>query len=249
MIAGHHLSGELMHTVIPRRSTRLVSVSVALIIVASCGRGSSAGSIDTSAPAQSPPPAGTDTMTMLRGTVASATGHQLVVKTDSATVTVRLSEPFQVFDRAPSDLSQVKDNTFIGVTTVKQPDGSEQATEIHIFPDALRGLGEGSRMMTPAASGGAGNRMTNGSVSASRMTNGTASGSRMSNGTVAGANGTTLVVQYSGGSQKVMVPANVTVTEIKPVPKTLSAGDRVVVVAKKQSDGSLASSKALLTSK
>lgn len=228
-----------MHTVIPRRSTRLVSVPVVLIIVASCGRGSSAGSIDTSAPAQSPPPAGTDTMTMLRGTVASATGGQIVVQTDSATVTVKLTEPFQVFDRAPSDLSQVKDNTFIGVTTVKQPDGSERATEIHIFPDQLRGLGEGSRMMTPSANGGPGNRMTNGSVSASRM----------SNGTVAGANGSKLVVQYAGGSQNVTVPANVTVTAIKPVPKTLGAGDHVVMIAKRQSDGSLASNRALITAK
>src|SRR5213075_1177497 len=98
-----------------------------------------------------------------------------------------------VYDRSASTLANVKDNTFIGVTTVKQPDGSERATEIHIFPEELRGLGEGSRMMTPATSGGGGNRMTNGNVSASRM----------SNGTVAGANGSTLAVQFAGGSQNV----------------------------------------------
>ena len=229
-----------MHKHTARLSTLLVTLPVVLVICAACGRGSSAGSIDTSAPTQSPPAAsGADTMTMLRGTVASATANQLVVQTDSATVTVKLTGPFQVFDRAPSDLSQVKDNTFIGVTTVKQPDGSERATEIHIFPNELRGLGEGSRMMTPAASGGPGNRMTNGSVSASRM----------SNGTVAGANGSKLVVQYAGGSQKVTVPPNVKVTEIKPVPKTLGAGDRVVVVAKRQPDGSLVSNRALMTTK
>src|SRR5690349_17612243 len=223
-----------------RLLTLLVTVPVAVVICAACGRGSSAGSIDTSAPAQSQPAAvGADTMTMLRGTIASATAKQLVVQTDSATVTVKLTEPFQVFDRAPSDLSHVKDNTFIGVTTVKQPDGSERATEIHIFPNELRGLGEGSRMMTPAASGGPGNRMTNGSVSESRM----------SNGTVASANGSKLVVQYAGGSQNVSVPANVKVTEIKLVPKTLGAGDRVVVVAKRQADGSLASNRALMTAK
>jgi hypothetical protein len=177
-------------------------------------------------------------MTMLRGTVASASAGQIVLKTDTNSVTVKVVEPLQVYDRASSDLTHLKDNSFIGVTTVKQRDGSEQATEIHIFPDALRGLGEGSRMMPPAAS-----------ASASRMTNGNVSASRMSNGTVSKATGSTLVVQYAGGSQNVTVPANTPVTEIKPVSKQLTAGDHVVVIAKKASDGTLSASKALITSK
>ena len=238
-----------MHTIISYSSTRLVTFPVLMLVAVGCGRGSSAGSIDTSAPAQTPAATNVDTMTMLRGTVAAAPAGEIVLKTDTATVTVKMTEPFQIYDRAPSDLSHVKDNTFIGVTTVKQPDGSERATEIHIFPDELRGVGEGSRMMTPAMSRGSGNRMTNGNVSSSRMTNGTASGSRMSNGTVSNANGSTLVVQYAGGSQNVTVPANTPVTELKPVSKALATGDRVVVIATKRSDGSLASNKALLTPK
>jgi hypothetical protein len=154
----------------------------------------------------------------------------------------------QVYDRTPSDLSHVKDSSFIGVTTVKQADGSERATEIHIFPNELRGMGEGSRIMSPSTGGG-GNRMTNGSVSSSRMTNGSVASSRMSNGTVANATGSTLVVQYPGGSQNVTVPAGTPVTEIKAVSKQLAAGDRVVIVAKKQSDGSLVSTQALIASK
>jgi len=173
---------------------------------------------------------------MLRGTVASLQGGQLVVKTDTNTVTVKVADPLQVYDRAPGSLADVKDNTFIGVTTVKQPDGSEQATEIHIFPEALRGLGEGSRMMSPPAGG-----------NASRMTNGSVSASRMSNGTVSSSTGSTFVVQYAGGTQKVVVPANTPVTEIKPVSKTLTAGDRVVILAKKATDGSLSASQALIT--
>lgn len=221
---------------------RVITLSVAALLSAACNRGSSAGSIDTSAPQANPSPnpstTDADTMVMLRGTVASATAGQVVMNTDSSTVTVKLAQPFQVYDRAPGDLAHVTNNAFIGVTTVKQPDGSEQATEIHIFPDDLRGLGEGSRMMTPGA-GGTASRMTNGSVSAPRM----------SNGTVTNATGSTLLVQYAGGSQKVTVPANTPVTEIKPASKQLAAGDRVVVIAKKQSDGSLAASKALISSK
>jgi len=146
----------------------------------------------------------------------------------------------------PATLADVKDNTFIGVTTVKQPDGSERATEIHIFPEELRGLGEGSRMMNGGGGGGGGNRMTNGAVSNSRMTNGTATASRMSNGNVANSTGSTLEVQYAGGSQKVTVPPNTRVTQLKPVSKQLAAGDQVVVTAKKAADGTLSTNRVML---
>ena len=215
--------------------------AMAFAIVVACGRapeshsdsGSAAGSVATL----------TDTATMIRGTVTSVSLTALVVQSDSGSVTIKVNEPFRVYDRAAGSLADVKDNTFVGVTSVKQPDGSERATEIHIFPDALRGLGEGSRMMAPA---GEANRMTNGAVSSSRMTNGTASASRMSNGTIAGANGSTITVQYEGGSQAIVVPANTPVTEIKPTSKALAAGDVVVVPATRTPDGSLTTSRALL---
>lgn len=203
--------------------------AMAFTIVLACGRApeshsdSAAGTVATLA----------DTAAMIRGTIASVSPTALAVQSDSGIVTIKVNEPFRVYDRTAGSLSDVKDDTFVGVTSVKQPDGSEQATEIHIFPDALRGLGEGSRMMTPA--GGA-NRMTNGSVSSSRM----------SNGTVAGANGSTITVQFEGGSQAIVVPANTPVTEIKQTPKALAAGDVVVVPARRSPDGSLTTSKAIL---
>jgi len=183
---------------------------------------------------------------MVRGAVVSASPASLVIQVDTGSVTVRVAEPLTVYDREPGQLADVKDNTFVGVTSVKQPDGSERATEIHIFPEELRGLGEGSRMMTQNAAS-AGNRMTNGAVSGSRMTNGTASSSRMSNGNVANASGSALVVQYAGGSQRITVPPNTTVTEIKPTSKVLAAGDKVVVIAKRGPDGTLSAKSALLT--
>jgi hypothetical protein len=182
----------------------------------------------------------------LRGTVVSVSADQLVLKTDTGSVTVRLTQPFHFYTRAPSDLSHVKENSFIGVTTVKQTDGSERAAEIHIFPEELRGVGEGSRMMPP--SGGA-SRMTNGNVSESRMTNGTASQSRMSNGNVSSANGSSLVVQYAGGSQNVTVPPTTPVTELKLASRELAPGDQVAVLAKKAPDGSLTADKAISTAK
>jgi hypothetical protein len=191
-------------------------------------------------------PAPGDSAANVRGTVASISATDIAIKTDTGTVRIKITPPFQVYDREPGKLPDVKGNSFVGVTTVKQADGSEQATEIHIFPEELRGMGEGSRMMAQNPAGG---RMTNGAVSDSRMTNGAASRSRMSNGSVASTNGTTYVVQYAGGSQTITVPPKTPVTEIKSTSKTLAVGHKVVILAKRGADGSLTANKGLLAGK
>lgn len=242
------------------RTFRFPSRQVALIAscslaTAACGSKPDTSSADTAStsgtPTNSASASNASAPPTVRGTVASISAASLVIKTDTGNVTVRLTRPFQVYARESTKLADVKDNSFIGVTTVKQPDGAERATEIHIFPEELRGMGEGSRMMAQntSAAGGAGSRMTNGAVSMSRMTNGTASQSRMSNGSVANASDSTLVVQYSGGSQKVTVPPNTPVTQLKATSRSLKVGDPVVVLAKKEADGSLSSDKALLAGK
>lgn len=222
----------------------LAVFTLATVAAAACSRPSGPARPDTTA-APAAPAGAADTTAIVRGTLTSLSATALVIKTDTGNVTVTVTQPFQVYASEPGNLADVKDNSFIGVTTVKQPDGAEKATEIHIFAEALRGLGEGSRMMTQDTGGG-GHRMTNGAVSASRMTNGTASPSRMSNGSVASTNGSTYVVQYAGGSQQVTVPPNTPVTEIKATSKTLAAGDQVFVMVKKGADGSLSASKALI---
>lgn len=232
-------------------SRQLGMLAVAAFAVTACNRGSEYASSDTTSTtnANSAMATSADTATTIRGTIASITPTDVVVATQSGNVTVKLTQPFQVFAREPGKIDDVKDNVFVGVTSVKQADGSEVATEIHTFPEALRGLGEGTRLMTvnPNAPASASSRMTNGAVTESRMSNGTAS--RMSNGNVATANGSTLVVQFAGGSQTVTVPKNIKVTEIKPSSKTLATGDQVVFMAKKNADGTFSASSALLTPK
>jgi hypothetical protein len=225
----------------------LVLCSFLVLAVFACNRSadSAQDSTQVAQSAQTPNPGAP---IMLRGTVISVSANQLVLKSDTGAVTITLAQPFHLYTRAPSDLSHVRESSFIGVTTVKQPDGSERATEIHVFPEELRGVGEGSRMMAPNVSAGP-SRMTNGNVSASRMTNGTASQSRMSNGNVSSTNGSSLVVQYAGGSQNVTVPPNTPVTELKLAPRKLAVGDPVAVLAKKAPDGSLTADKAISTAK
>jgi hypothetical protein len=239
-------------------------IAASAVLAAACSKTETA-KVDTTTPSATPGAApstaastapAADSMILVRGAITSVTATQVVVKTDSATVTVNTPQPVHVFTRGPSDLSHVTPNSFIGVTTVKQPDGTEKATEIHIFPDELRGLGEGSRMMNPPAngSGSAGSRMTNGAVSNSKMTNGAAStmtngtaGAKMSNGAVSSTNGTTLVVSFPGGTTTAMVPPKTPIMEIKATDKKLAAGDMVVVVATKGADGNLSSQKVLLS--
>jgi hypothetical protein len=229
-----------------RRSAPLVAGA---LIAAACSRES--GTVQSDTTSAQTTPGVTDSVANIRGTVASVSATDIVITTDTGKVTIKLTKPFRVYDREPGKLTDVKDNSFIGVTTVKQPDGTEQATEIHIFPEELRGMGEGSRMMAQNASagGGGGGRMTNGAVTGSRMTNGTASPSRMSNGSVTNATGSTFVVQYSGGSQTVKVPANTPVTEIKATSRALAAGNQAVIIARRGADGTLTSDKGLLAGK
>jgi hypothetical protein len=182
----------------------------------------------------------------VRGTISSITDTSVTVSTQDGDVTIALARPVAVYSRVPARLADVKDNSFVGVTSVPQPDGSQRATEIHIFPEALRGMGEGSRPMGGAGGGGGGNNtMTNGTVSGSQMTNGTAStmtngtASTMTNGTISGQSGRTLSVRYQGGTQTIQIPANVTVTTIAPTQTKPAVGANVVVVTSRQADGSL----------
>jgi hypothetical protein len=200
--------------------------------------------------AQDVPAHNPDGMISIRGTVERASADELAVKppTEGSVVTVKLVQPFHLYARVTGDLSHLKDSNFVGVTSVKQPDGTELATAISILPEELRGVGEGSYMMNQPA-GATPSRMTNGSVSDSRMTNGTVSGSRMSNGSVERTDASTMTVKYQGGVQKVTVPPGTPVNEfqvsaIKPV-----VGDRVFLWAQKNPDGSLSSSKGVLAGK
>ena len=179
----------------------------------------------------------------MRGRVTAISDSEIVLATATGAQQIRLAAPLHLYTRQPTDLAHVKPDAFVGVTSVAQPDGSQRATEIHVFPEELRGMGEGSRPMGAPAANGSTNTMTNGSVAAPRMTNGSVSGSRMTNGSVATKSaGTSYTIQYKGGTQTITVPAGVSVTEIAPTSTKPAVGSSVVVLAKKGSDGRLTSS-------
>jgi hypothetical protein len=223
--------------ILPR--TLSVILVLAMAFSYSCTSNPSASDNDGNAVPRNP-----DGMILVRGTVIRVSLKQIDIKTKDSTQTIMLADSLQLYARSPSSLAAVKNTSFIGVTTQKQADGSDQATEIHLFPEELRGLGEGSFMMD-AKTMGTGNRMTNGE--ASRMTNGAAS--RMTNGEVQKAGGFSLVIQYQGKSRTVKVPANIPVTAYTVTDIKLSPGVEVVALAKKDASGKFTTSKILISGK
>jgi hypothetical protein len=194
-------------------------------------------------------------LTPVRGRLVSVTDSVLTVSSANGEVRVALIQPVQVYTSEPAQLSRVAEGSFVGVTSVPQPDGRQRATEIHIFPEELRGTGEGSYLMAQQGGGGENrSRMSNGTVGGSRMTNGAASrmtngaASRMTNGAAGGQAGGALTVNYNGGSQTITIPSGITVTAIVPTHTKLAAGEDVVVLANKQPDGTLGASRVLTES-
>ena len=82
--------------------------------------------------------------TRLRGTVQALDGQTLtVLRSANEAVKVSLPESATLFGMESRSLSDIKDGDFIGVTASAWKDGRLHATEVHIFPESMRGAGEG----------------------------------------------------------------------------------------------------------
>jgi len=165
---------------------------------------------------QTPPPV------RVRGTIDSVDGGALhVTARDGSKVTIKLADNGMVAGVAPASLSDVKVGSFVGITAMPQPDGTQKAVEIHIFPEAMRGTGEGHRPwdLMPNST------MTNANVDSQ----------------VASSDGQKLVLKYKDGEKTFIVPSNVIVVTYKPATAAdLKPGAKIFVVAgTKQPDGTV----------
>ena len=165
------------------------------------------------------------------GKIQSFTGSALDVATASGVVHVVVRQPLATYKQIPSDWSHVTPNSYVGVPSVQQADGTELAKQVIIFPKELRGAAEGS-VLTDASGATTHSRMTNGSVSKPA-----ASPSRMTNGSVEKGGGSTLVVRFQDGSQKISLPAGVPVTLVAKTTVTLGVGDTIYAATEKLRDG------------
>jgi hypothetical protein len=157
----------------------------------------------------------------VRGSVVSLEGTKLVVHAkDGKDITVNLNENFAALAVVKSSMADIKEGTFIGTATVTQPDSTLRSMEVVVFPDKMRGTGEGHYPWDLGSN--------------SMMTNATVSNA------VKGVEGQTITVTYKGGEKKIDVPANVPVVTIVPATKEeIKPGAIVFVPTMRQADDSL----------
>jgi hypothetical protein len=97
----------------------------------------------------------------VRGTIAKLDGNVLSVKSrDEIDLTIRLTDNVQVVAVEQASQADIKAGSYVGSAALPQADGSQKALEVHIFPEAMRGSGEGHRPFAPVPNG----TMTNGTV-------------------------------------------------------------------------------------
>ena len=170
--------------------------------------------IVSGAPAQQPP------TVRIRGTIETVDGNLLTLKSrDGTQVKLVLADNARIVAVVKASLAEIKEGTFLGSAAIPQADGSQKAVEVHIFPEQMRGTGEGHRPYPPVAN--------------ATMTNGTASA------TVAGVDGSTITVKYQGGEKKLIVPPDAPIVRYEIGARSdLRAGAHfTVLAASKKPDG------------
>ena len=158
----------------------------------------------------------------IRGTIEAVDGNVLSIKTREGTdVKVKMTDNVAVFAVIKTDLSEIKQGSYIGVSAMPQPDGVQKAFAVHIFPENQRGAAEGFRPWDARP----GSSMTNAAVAE----------------TVKGTDGQDILVKYKDGEKKVVVPPGTPIvtfvasdkSELKPGAKTIISG------ANRKEDGTL----------
>jgi hypothetical protein len=172
--------------------------------------------LTTVAWAQQAPP------TRIRGTIEAVDGSMLSIKTrEGSDVKVRMTDNVAVFAVVKTELSQIKEGSYIGVSAMPQPDGTQKAFAVHIFPENQRGAAEGFRPWDARAN--------------STMTNATVAE------TVKGTDGQNITVKYKDGEKKVVVPPDAAIVTFVASDKSeVKAGAKLIIFgAAKKDDGTL----------
>jgi hypothetical protein len=158
----------------------------------------------------------------IRGTIEAVDGPMLTIKTrEGNDVKVRMTDNVAVFGVVKTSLSEIKEGSYIGVSAMPEPDGTQRALAVHIFPENQRGAAEGFRPWDLRPN--------------STMTNATVAE------TVKGTDGQNILVKYKDGEKKVVVPPETPIvtfvagdtSEVKPGAKIIIFG------AAKKEDGTL----------
>jgi len=156
----------------------------------------------------------------LRAVIDTIDAQQMQLTTRAGEkVTLKIAGDARVTMIEPISIDAIKPGSFIGTAAVAQPDGTLKALEIQVFPESMRGVGEGHQAWDLAP----GSTMTNGTV-----------------GDLKVANGRLLTLTYKGGEQKVFVPENAPIITYGPATLSdLKPGAHVIVTATRNPDETL----------
>ena len=139
----------------------------------------------------------------VRGVVQALEGQTLIVATENAGIArLTVTDMTGINGLERRTLADIKDNTFVGATAVKNRKGRWEATEVHIFPESMRGAGEGHYAWD---------------LPESTMTNGAATG------VVAKGRGGSMRVHHAGGDVDIDVTKRTAIV-------ALTAGSRALLV-------------------
>ncbi|HEY7744254.1 MAG TPA: hypothetical protein VIA19_14520 [Burkholderiales bacterium] len=152
--------------------------------------------------------------TRVRGTIGAFDGNVLSVKSKSGNTDIVLAEKTQIVFTQPIALSDIKPGDFLGVTSMKRADGALTALEVRRFPKPLN---PGHRPFD----GRDDQTMTNATVGA----------------TVQSASGRVLTMTYDGGSQKILVPENASISTLVPGNRSQLVPGAAVNLTARAADG------------
>nr|WP_315744078.1 MULTISPECIES: hypothetical protein [unclassified Bradyrhizobium] len=157
----------------------------------------------------------------IRGQIEAIDGPVLAIKTrEGNEVKVRMTDDAAVFAVVKTSLAEIKDGSYIGVTGMPQPDGTQKAIAVHIFPENQRGAAEGFRPW---------DRQPN-----STMTNATVAQ------TVKGTDGQNILVKYKDGEKKVVVPPGTPIVTFVASDKSeVKVGAQIIIFGATKKDDML----------
>ena len=162
----------------------------------------------------------------IRGTITALEGNVLSVKSrDGKDLTINLADNLTVSGTKAITMADIKPGDFVGSATMKRPDGTQVALEVHLFPAALRGVVPEGHMSWDLEPG---SMMTNATLTAA----------------VQAAGGREITLEYKDGSQKILVPDGTPMATTVPGDRSLLvSGAYVFMVAQVAPDGKISAAR------
>ncbi|MCW6506509.1 hypothetical protein [Lichenifustis flavocetrariae] len=169
-------------------------------------------------------------MAHIRGTVSAVQGSHVTIKTvDGKDIGLTLGADWKIGGVVAASMADIKPGTFIGTANVAGPDGNK-ALEVVVFPEAMRGTGEGDYGwdLKPKSA------MTNANVTSK----------------VDGVDGSSVMLSYKGGEKKVTIsPSTPIVTIVPATEDDVKTGAKVFVAGSETPDGTMLSGGRLVVGK